>query len=100
MRARKPTWQLRDERCACCDGQGELLFLACTTCGTIVLGCGEIGTVFEIRDSRSGGHGLELIAGASGDAACFICGMGSYSSFRAATSEEIRACGFQPGDYC
>ena len=96
MQIDSPSWQLRKQRCTCCDGQGELVFSACPTCGFVVLICAEVGTVFEIRDRQCGS-----VLGDSSvvEDDCAKCGRSRYSAFRSATTDEILALGFQPGDY-
>ena len=96
MQTQPPSWDLRNQRCACCDGQGELVFSTCPTCGVVVLMCAEVGTVFSIRDRRAGSALGNAVAT---EDLCAQCGKSRYSDFRGATADEILALGFQPGDY-
>ena len=90
-----PYWELRNERWTCCDGQGALVFSTCPTCGWVVLICGEVGTVFEIRERHAGSR-LGCIAA---EEVCSQCGEKKYSDFCNATADEILSLGFQPADY-
>ena len=90
-----PYWELRNERCTCCDGQGALVFSTCPTCGWVVLICGEVGTVFEIRERHAGSR-LGCIAA---EDVCSQCAEKKYSDFCNATADEILSLGFQPADY-
>jgi hypothetical protein len=90
------SWELRMERCPCCDGPGELVFRTCPTCGLVVLICAEVGTVFEIRIQQ---HGSVIGESIDAENVCTKCGRNRYSVFRSATADEILALGFQPGDY-
>ena len=96
MQTQPPSWELRKERCTCCDGQGHLIFSACPTYGLVVLICAEVGTVFEIHGQQCGSAIGESVAA---DDACTKCGKSRFSDFRSASSDEILALGFQPGDY-
>ena len=96
MQTEPPSWELRKERCTCCDGQGELVFSTCTTCGVVVLFCAEVGTVFDIRGQQCGSVIGESVAAAD---VCTKCRTSRFSDFRSATAEEILALGFQLGDY-
>ena len=96
MQTEPPSWELRNERCTCCDGQGELVFSTCPSCGLVVLICAEVGAVFEIRGQQCGPAIGESVATAD---VCIKCGTTRFSDFRSATAEEILALGFQPGDY-
>src|SRR6516162_4754966 len=94
MQIDPPTWQLRNERCTCCDGQADLIFSTCPTCGFVVLICSEVGTSFEISEHHAGA----VLAG-SLSAVCPKCGRSAFAEFRNSTSDEILALGFRPGDY-
>lgn len=94
MKIDQPAWCL-NEICPCCD-QGTLTFSTCPTCGLVVLICGEVGFVFEISGQQCG----PVIGFFGSEQTCAKCGTSEYSSFRNSTSEEIRALGFRPGDYC
>jgi hypothetical protein len=89
-----PSWYLT-EICPCCE-QGGLTFSTCPTCGLVVLICAEIGSIFAISGRRCG----PLIGSIDSDQTCQKCGASDYLSFRDSSSDEIRALGFQPGDYC
>ena len=96
MDIQPPIFELRRERCRCCEGQGELKFSTCPNCGLVVLICAEVGTMFEIRDRRADSvQGDAMTA----EDVCVKCCMSRYSDFRSATSDEILALGFQSGDY-
>src|ERR1022692_1443065 len=97
MDFKPPTWELVGERCACCDGQGELVFATCPKCGFVVFICTEIGTVVEIQGKRRGpkiGWLHDLIP-----PVCAKCQSVQYDDFRDTTAEEIIALGFQPGEF-
>jgi len=54
-----PRWWLANRRCLCaCQGEGTSAFEACTACGSVMLVCEELGTVF---DNRSLSHELVWI---------------------------------------
>jgi hypothetical protein len=96
MEIRPPTWSLRNERCPCCEGQGELCFSACPACGRLVLVCAEIGTVFaDLRAASRRPHGN------FDDKSCVCpgCRRVPIALFREALDEEIQAAGFTPADY-
>lgn len=97
MQLQPPSWELANVRCSCCDGQGELIFSTCPTCGLVVLICAEVGTVFEISDRHVG----RLLGGSfhSERNTCINCGKSKYSEFKSATSDEILARGLRPEDY-
>ena len=96
METRKPSWELAHERCPCCDGQGELVFSKCPSCGLVVLICAEVGSVFEVKSGKRG----DEIGWSFGDAPlCRACTKARYEDFVGATWEEIQALGFKPGDY-
>lgn len=95
MRIVEPQFELRNQRCTCCDGQGELVFSTCPTCGLVVLICAEVGTVFEIHDLKCG----SAIGYFDLTQACIRCGKTSFSDFRSSTTDEILALGFQPEDF-
>jgi hypothetical protein len=59
-----------------------------------VLICGEVGTIFEIRDQQCGS-----VIGDFQTDVCAKCGKSRYTDFRDTTSDEILALGFQRGDY-
>jgi hypothetical protein len=88
-----PDWHL-SEACPCC-GQGRLKFSTCPACGSVVLICSELNTVFGILDRQSG----SAVGPIRTEPACAACGAATYSTFRPSTSEEVRALGFRPGDY-
>ena len=96
MRIVEPQFELRNQRCTCCDGQGELIFSTCPTCGLVVLICAEVGTVFEIHDLKCGSAIGDTLASPG---ACIRCGKTSFSDFLSSTTDEILALGFQPEDY-
>jgi len=96
VQTQPPSWELRNQRCTCCDGQGELVFSTCPTCGVVVLICAEVGTVFSIHDRQAGSALGDSIAA---EDVCTRCGKSRFSDFRSATADEILALGFQPGDY-
>ena len=87
------SWRLARQLCPCC-GQGGLVFSSCPTCSAVVLICGEVGTVFEIRGRECGS-----VLGDFQRDFCPKCGKSRFSDFRDATSDEIVALGFQAGDY-
>ena len=89
-----PAWYLT-EICPCCD-QGTLTFSTCPTCGHVVLICGEVGFVFGISGQQCGPR----IGSIHDEQTCAECGASEYLSFPRSTSEELRALGFRPGDYC
>ena len=96
MEIRLPTWSLRNERCPCCGGQGELCFSACPECVRLVLVCAEAGTVFaDVRAASRRPYG------SLDDKACVCpgCRRVSISLFRDASDQEIQAAGFTPADY-
>ena len=70
------------------------MFSTCPTCGVVVLICGEVGTVFEIRDRLCGS-----VLGDFQTDVCAKCGKSKYTDFRDTTSDEILALGFHRGDY-
>jgi DNA-directed RNA polymerase subunit RPC12/RpoP len=72
------------------------VFSACPTCGSVVLICAEVGTVFEIRERHAGSLLGDSVAA---EDVCSKCGRSMYSDFRSATPDEILAVGFQPEDY-
>lgn len=93
---KSPTWSLRQERCPCCDAEGELWFTACTSCGRLMLWCAEVGTPYsELRATR------RIAYGDSRDPACKCpgCGTVSLREFRPATDSEICSAGFSPDEY-
>jgi len=96
MEIRAPTWQLAAGKCPCCDGQGELVFSACPSCGFVVLVCAEVGTVFEIS-GQTRGKEMGVLAGKPDS--CVKCGASRCEHFPNATAEEIKRLGFQPGSY-
>jgi hypothetical protein len=87
-----PTWWA-DEMCPC-RNQGGLTLCTCPTCGHLVLICDEVNTVFAISGKRCGPE-----IGWWDKNTCPECGENTFSRFRLSTSEEIRALGFQPGEY-
>ena len=96
MDIKPPTWSLRNERCSCCAGQGELCFSICPACGQLVLVCAEVGTVFSAL-----GAGIRRRLGSLEDASCVCpgCHEVPIARFRDASSEEILAAGFTTTDY-
>ena len=96
MEIHPPSFELRRERCRCCDGQGELVFSTCPSCGLVVLICAEVGTVYQIRDRQVGALLGDSVAA---EDSCTKCGQSRYGDFRSATSGEILALGFQSEDY-
>jgi hypothetical protein len=88
-----PAWRL-NKACPCCDQFG-LTFSTCPTCGLVVLVCAEVNTVFGISGKQCG----PAIGWFGSDETCAKCGASEYSALRNSTSEEVRALGFQPGDY-
>lgn len=95
MEISSPHWELRNERCRCCDGQGELVFFCCPQCKVTVFICQEIGTVFAIEDKKSG----KEIGDTFGSTRCFSCGGPLHSDFAPSTAEQIVALGFTHADY-
>jgi hypothetical protein len=93
MQIDAPVWYLRQPRCSCCDGEGELRFFACPECSHVVLICAEVGTAFRTDGSAVIGDSLDTAA------VCPNCERVSLSSFRSATSAEIQALGFTPSQY-
>ena len=65
-------------------------------CGLAVLICAEVGTVFEIRGRQPGAVLGDSVAA---EDVCTKCGKCKFADFRNASSDEILALGFQPGDY-
>jgi hypothetical protein len=91
---KEPTiWQLCKERCNCCNGQNELVFSTCPTCGLTLLACAGAGTVFEIREHRAG----PVLSGSTSDV-CAKCKSSAYAEYRDTTLDEILALGFRPED--
>ena len=91
-----PIWYL-NQPCPCCLQQ-SLMFFTCPTCGLAVLICDDINTVVSISGLRCGpviGGPMPSVTRGT----CQKCGESEYSTFRASTSDEIRALGFQYGDY-
>ncbi len=98
MKIGSPRWYLRDRRSPClCDGERELEFKACPACGAVMLVCTEVGTVFD--DPRAAWRGELKAGGQNRFADCPRCQSAPTETFRAATSDEIRALGFRPGEY-
>ena len=95
METSLPLWELRNERCRCCDGQGELVFFTCPQCRVTVLICQEIGTVYEITEKKAG----KEIGDTMGSTRCFTCGGPLHSEFPPSTAEQIVALGFSHADY-
>jgi hypothetical protein len=62
--------------------------------GLVVLICDEVSTVFAISGKRCGPR-----IGWWDKNTCPECGENTFSRFRLSTSDEIRALGFQPGEY-
>jgi hypothetical protein len=90
-------WRL-NQPCPCdCGGQGSPVFLACPSCGRVILLCEEIGTVF--LNPKDLTEMTEMVIDKSGDAACPKCSETSVRRFKLATSDQIQALGFQAGDY-
>jgi hypothetical protein len=96
MEFSSPKWELRNQRCTCCDGEGELVFEARPACGLIVLICAEIGTIYEIQNRQAG----QILGSAVlSEDVCTKCGKSHFEDFRKATSDEVRGLGFQSADY-
>ncbi len=95
METSLPLWELRNERCRCCNGQGELAFLTCPRCQVTVLICQEIGTLYEITEKKAG----KEIGDTIGSTRCFTCGGPLHSEFPPSTAEQIIAFGFSHSDY-
>jgi hypothetical protein len=53
-------------------------------------------TVFGI----SGQQCAPVLSSTFSEQTCAKCGAGEYSGFRDSTSEQVRALGFRPADYC
>jgi len=98
MRIVAPTWRLANRRCPCaCEGEGALAFQACPACGALVLVCDELGTVFAdphaiSRDAADTSRNDPFDV-------CPTCKQVTTADFRPAT-DEIRALGFGPDEYC
>jgi hypothetical protein len=93
-----PSWELA-RRCHCCDGNGALIFSTCPRCALIVLICDEIGNVFAIDNRNLGALIGSVHSFEAKDYRCARCGDELYENFRSATSDEVRALGFVPGEY-
>ncbi len=94
MKLDSPSWQLKDTSCGYCQ-QGELIFSRCPQCQTVVLICGECGTVYAIEDKSVG----KEIGDTTGSTRCFSCGGPFHQDFPSASSEEIQALGFTKDEY-
>ncbi|KAB8142216.1 hypothetical protein F8S13_14585 [Chloroflexia bacterium SDU3-3] len=94
MRFNPPEWHLR-ERCPCCTGQGELLFIACPACGGVLLVCDEIGLVYPAASSVGAWTGLSWLE----DDRCPSCDKVRLADFPPASSDQILALGIQYGEY-
>lgn len=95
MGIRPPTWQLQSQHCSYCGGDGELVFLRCPDCRTIVLICVECGTAYSIQDKRMGPE----VGDTSGATRCRSCGGAFHHDFPPATAKEIQSLGFVAGEY-
>jgi hypothetical protein len=62
----------------------------------VVLICIEVGSIFAISGRQCG----PVIGSIDSSQTCPKCGASEYSSFHSASSDEVRALGFRPGDYC
>ena len=95
METSLPIWELRNERCPCCDGQGELAFFTCPKCSATVLICQEIGAVYEITDKKAGSE----IGDTMRSTRCLTCGGPLHSEFPPSTAQQIVGLGFSYADY-
>jgi hypothetical protein len=80
-----PSWELSSQRCPACRQQYELIFYTCSFCGRVVLAC-CLGDTFEIANKGVGAKFYDEDCCAAPD-------------FRPSTWQEIRALGFEPGEY-
>lgn len=92
MQIRPPTWELASV-CPCCD-QGGLTFSSCPRCQHVLLICAEVNTVFphprDLTRSFEGELGVQR---------CPACASTTLEDYVPATSEQIKALGFAPGEY-
>jgi len=95
MEISPPLWELRNERCRCCDGQGELVFFTCPICSVTILICQEIGTVYAIVGKNAG----KEVGDTMGSTLCFSCSGALHSDFPPSTSDQIIALGFTNEEY-
>jgi hypothetical protein len=94
MRFNPPEWHLR-ERCPCCTGQGELLFIACPACSAVMLVCDEIGLVYTNVRNLSVRPNISWL----GNDRCPRCDKVRLADFPPASSDQILALGIQYGEY-
>ena len=94
MKIDSPSWQLKGKSCGYCQ-QGELIFAKCPQCLTVVLICGECGTVYALDGKSVGKENGET----TGATRCFSCRGPLHYDFPSASSEEIQALGLTNDDY-
>jgi hypothetical protein len=102
MRLQPPPWFLARQSCPCMPHcPGRLLFITCPNCGAVLITCNEAGTVFPDPHTLQQGPWLvrqdEGVSSAENE--CPYCHVSALTDFRYATSHEIQASGFKPGDY-
>lgn len=87
MQIGKSTWNIKDP-CPHC-GQGYPEFCFCPACGYVTVACDETGETFI--NPKKLEEGFTDI--------CPKCGNVQTADFETADSNQIRAAGFQPGEY-
>ena len=99
MQIRNSTYFVRDKRCPCdCDGNGQLMYIACPGCGKILLVCTEIGNVFDnLSDPLQSDE--PLVIWRISNQVCPGCRQEKLSDFIAATEEQLQAIGLKISDY-
>lgn len=98
MEIDSPEWYLKGY-CPCClpGGAGRLLFVVCTNCQKVALVCDEIGTFFP--NLRNLDQGPYLSQFNEPPDLCPNCRAVPILNFAVASSEQIQAVGFAPGEY-
>ena len=101
MRLQPPPWYLARQPCPCMPScPGRLLFITCPNCGAVLVECDEAGTVFPNPHALHQGPWLVSQEGVSAEEnTCPYCHVSALVGFRRATSNEIQASGFKPGEY-
>ncbi len=92
MKIRPPKWQLR-RACPVCE-QAELVLVACPECSHIAVVCAEEGSAFH--------NVLTVVLDSAVDpesVRCPQCAGPLMSTFKPATSDQIRTAGLEPTDY-
>jgi hypothetical protein len=87
--------RLAATNCPCaCGGEGVLIFRRCVGCGTIVLECSEIGTVYmNPHDLTKPGNWIH-----DSSAVCGQCETVRLCNFANPTEDEIIEAGFMRGE--